>query len=187
MKKILLLLLIVLFTISCSPIDSEGTNKNIVIDTITLKDFLIEKTLYDIISHKDVKKITPAIIPWATDMDDPYSESFILNNKRLKIIQPLKVPGNNDSIRRYFIDNQELTIKRIITDTLNFNFNSIIIDYGYTSDNVFQSKDFYIFINLPIGWNGLANQYRFVQLIDIDKLTCYELFLNYYSFDNTSN
>lgn len=125
-------------------------------------------------------QIRPQMFGWAYDKKDRYTESYLINNRKLKIFQPLKVdtiPITKNIYRKYLYANKEFKTTRVISDSLSFDFDKIVIDYGYNSDNIYDNNGKIILINEPTDWTGTSNQYRFVQVFDFNKLTCYELFV----------
>ncbi len=151
------------------------------IDSINAKTFFQKISLCDLTLAKGFDTIHPQIIPWATDTANPYTESYIIDGKRLMIIQTLKQTESKDSLRLYFFNNKKLKTIRLINDSLDFNFNEVILDYGDKSKNIFKKGSQILLCNEPTTWTGLANQYRFIQLFDLNSYTCYECFANYYS------
>jgi hypothetical protein len=149
-------------------------------DTVNVEQLFIDTNICNFVLANDFKEIKPSMISWAEDPNDPYSESYIINNGRLKIWQPLKRLDLPDSNRRYFYADKPIRSVRVLIDSLKFNFNNISLDYGYESKNIFQQGNFVLLRNEPVTWNGLANRYRFIQLFDLKKLICYEFFANYY-------
>ncbi|CAN5685598.1 hypothetical protein BH10BAC3_BH10BAC3_38800 [soil metagenome] len=151
------------------------------VDTLSSQEFLADKNLCGIVLANGFKEIRPQMVPWATDTSDPYSETYLIDGMKLKILQPLKRFDLPDSNRVYFYDGRLLNVVRVLFDSLKFNFNNVTIDYGYSAKNVFQNAKYVLLRNEPVAWSGLANRYRFIQLFDFKKAICYELFVDYYA------
>lgn len=180
MKKTAILFFFLVVFLGCdeSKISSIQNEK---IDSINVKTFFQKNSLCDLTLAKGFDTINPQIIPWATDTANPYAESYIIDGKRLMIIQSLKQIEFKDSSRLYYFNNKKLKTIRLINDSLDFNFNEVILDYGNKSKNIFKKGTQILLCNEPTTWTGLANQYRFIQLFDLSSYTCYECFTNYYS------
>jgi hypothetical protein len=154
-------------------------------DTITANDFFNKNEYKYFIENLDT--IHPKMYGWAYDLSDRFTESYIINNKNLSIYQPLIVDTikyNKTKLkgRYYFYDDKQLKTIRILVDSLDFNFDSVFFDYGYTSDNIYKKDNFIILINEPMGWCGSANQYAFFQVFDLNNSICYEFFENIYYY-----
>ena len=154
------------------------------VDTLNSEQFLAGRNVCSLALAADFREIKPPMVPWATDTADPFSESYLIDGKKLKIIQPLKRFDFPDSFRRYSYDGKAIKVIRILFDSLRFNFNNIALDYGDVPKDVFQKDTHVLLRNEPMGWSGSANTYRFIQLFDFKKLICYEFFVNYYACSN---
>lgn len=148
-------------------------------DSLNSAQFLGNKNICSIVLADSFQEIKPMMVPWATDTSDLYSESYFINGIKLKILQPLKRFDLPDSNRRYIYGDRNIKVVRVLFDSLKFDFNTVSIDYGYSPKNVFQNKNYVLLRNEPVSWSGLANQYCFVQLFDLQKFVCYEFFANY--------
>lgn len=183
MKRYYIIVILTLFLLNCNR-SSQKVNVNFnnnQVDSISINVFTKNKKLnYYVL---DLDTIHPKSIGWAQNPNDIYVEGFYINNKELKIYQPNKIDTIEDSKlknRLYLYDNEKIKTIRVITDSLNFNFNNIVINYD-DSNEIFKKGNFIILINEPAGWCGTANQYRFVQIFDLRKFICYELFINFYA------
>lgn len=169
----------ILFFSNCK--NTKGFSTSVQVDTLSQKQFFADKNICDIALANNFKEIKPQMVPWATDPNDPYSESYFIEGKKLTILQPLKRFDIPDSIRRYFYDGKEIKTIRVLSDSLEFDFNNITIDYDYSPQNIFQNGSCILLRNEPVDWTGSTNQYRFIQLFDLKKMICYEFFVNYYA------
>jgi len=183
MIKILSFSLIVIVFFSCNN-PSNNNNNSFLVDTLNSRQFLGDSNICSLALASSFKEIKPQMISWATDSKDPYSESYLINGKKLTILQPLKRFDMPDSNRRYFYDEKPIKTIRVLFDSLRFNFNDVTFDYGYSPENVFQNGNYLLLRNEPVAWCGLANRYSFIQLFDLDKLICYEFFVDYYACSN---
>ena len=179
MIKICIFSLSVMFFSDCKNIKKISTS--VPVDTISSKQFLAGRNICEVAIANNFKEIKPPMVPWATDLKDPYSESYFIDGKKLTILQPLKRFDLPDSNRRYFYDGKEIKTVRVLFDSLKFNFNSVTFDYGYSPQNIFRNKNSILLRNEPADWSGLIGQYRFIQLFDLRKMICYDFFVNYYA------
>ncbi|MCU7549224.1 hypothetical protein OCK74_08860 [Chitinophagaceae bacterium LB-8] len=179
MIKIWILLLSMLGISGCK----QGTILTVPaqVDSLSSMQFLSDKNICSLALARDFREISPPMVPWATDPNDPYSESYMIDGKKLTIIQPLKRFDLPDSNRRYFYEGKAIKITRVLFDSLKFNFNDISFDYGYSPQNIFQKDNYILLRNEPVNWTGSANTYRFIQLFDLKKFVCNEFFVNYYA------
>jgi hypothetical protein len=162
-------------------VQSQNTENSLMVDSLRFKRVVGGSNICDLVLANDFKEIKPSMISWATDLDDPYSESYIINNDSLKIWQPLKRFDLPDSNRRYFYKGKAIRTVRVLIDSLEFNFNNISIDYGYEPRDIYQNGSYVLLRNEPVSWCGTANRFRFMQLFDLNDLVCYEFFADYYA------
>ena len=152
-------------------------HKTSIIDTVSIVSLIgndtIDKYLYQF------KKISvDSIIPWATDKKNPYSETFIIGNNKIKFIQGVRALDYKSNERHYTINDNTIKISRILIDSLPVDFDKIAIDYGENAE-VYQKDNLILFVNQPMGWNGLSNSYRLIQIVDTKSYVCYECLINY--------
>ena len=172
---------VVLFLLgSCN--NRTNTSYVVEVDSISVKQFLNGGQLCHVALAKGFHEIKPEMEAWATNPIDTFVESYIINGKRLTISQPLKRPEYfQDSARHYTYDMKTFKTIRVLIDSLPFNFNDVTFDYGGFPLNVFQNDTAVLFKNQPLGWCGLANRYKFIQLFDLRKMICFEMFVDEYS------
>jgi hypothetical protein len=176
-------LLYAIYLLPLTSCNSSGrANAPIKVDSITVQQFLNGRKLCDIALARGFHPIQPQMEPWATNPVDTFVESYVINGKWLTISQPLKRPENiKDSARIYTYDNKRMTTVRVIIDSLHFNFNKVTFDYGSFPQNVFRRKNVVLLKNPPMTWCGLANRYKFIQMFDLNSMTCYEMLADEYS------
>ncbi len=163
--------------LSFDPNNDYSIHKTSIIDTVSIVSLIgndtIDKYLYQF------KKISvDSIIPWATDKKNPYSETFIIGNNKIKFIQGLRALDYKSNERHYTINDNTIKISRILIDSLPVDFDKIAIDYGENAE-VYQKDNLILFVNQPMGWNGLSNSYRLIQIVDTKSYVCYECLINY--------
>lgn len=79
MYRIGILYLIVISITNCK--DTRGSLTFVSVDTISAKQFLSNKNICDLAIAKNFSEIKPKMVPWATDTNDPYSESYFIGEK----------------------------------------------------------------------------------------------------------
>lgn len=146
-----------------------------------LQNILFEKDICYFAKHENFKKIAPEKIWHREELTNTLIEGFILPDS-LQIFQA-EERGKDNSIERWYkYKNKILKTTRIKIDSLNFDFNTILIDYT-ASEEVYQKDNLILLINQPMGWSGLSNKFRFVQLFDLTDKKCYEFWVDIYSCD----
>ena len=197
MKYIVTILALLTFSCSSNSHKNDTGSSIAKIDSMSFDSFMQQYS--NVFICNDMDTIYPEMVGWAQDSLDIYAEAYNINGLLLKIYQPLKIDTFSYFENRiYFYGGERLKTVRVIRDSIDFfdfnlekpiiekiaiepfYFDSIFIDYGYSSENVYQKGEFITLINAPSDWCGLANQYRFVQFFDLKNMVCYELFINYY-------
>lgn len=163
-------------------INNEGLVK--LSNADNLQDFLFEKDICYFAKHEDFRKISPEKIWYRDEFTNTLIEGFILPDS-LQIFQSEETKKDNSIKRWYKYKHSILETTRIKVDSLNFDFNTISIDYA-ASEEVYQKDNFLLLINQPMGWSGLSNKFRFIQLFDLSDKKCYEFWIDINSCDTQS-
>jgi len=183
-KKIILISFLLFVFFSCNYTNKRPQNNNdhsihktSIIDTVSITS-LVGNDAIDKYLNQFKKIAVDSIIPWATDKKNPYSETFIIGNNKIKFIQGLRALDYKSNERHYTINDNTIKISRILIDSLPVDFDKIAIDYGENAE-VYQKDNLILFVNQPMGWNGLSNSYRLIQIVDTKSYVCYECLINY--------
>jgi len=196
-----LIIISLLLLTSCNTITQKQNKKEELIkdkthvykvDTIFISKYKIDTvfiskidTVFDHFTYSMIKNIDPKykIVPKKIVLGeiDHINEGFIWKKDSVIIRQPYRDGAvySKDSIRRVFVNSEEMKITRIMVKDLDLfeYFNNILLDYYYL-DKLYFINSKYVLIQQPMAWCGNNGQY-FVLVIDPKKKQVFEFFVDY--------
>jgi len=191
MKNIIIMSLLMFITlISCKQKANENIENKVSVfeECKVIKDTLNVSYNESIVADYSIKKLNELenfkkeILTVNYDADSLQRYSFFINQKRIDITIDSCVYKKNKFISTFFI-NKKVVSKKIIfvKDSVHFGYDNLAVDYKMST--IFYNKvdNLLLLENFAGRSVGSATNWKFYQLIDLDRYSMYE----YYSYYNS--